>query len=99
MLPEPHANERTRLVRCLTVTLNAAVDTTYTLGSFHRGLVNRVSRSRAVPGGKGNNVAKVLSALGDSVIATGIIAGRSGQFIEQGLQAVGIETSFLVVPG
>lgn len=86
-------------MRCLTITLNTAVDTTYTLGSFHRGQVNRVSRSIAVPGGKGNNVAKVLSALGHSVIASGIIAGRSGQFIEQGLRSIGIETSFLVVPG
>jgi tagatose 6-phosphate kinase len=87
-------------MRYVTITLNAAIDTTYRLDSFTRGRVNRVSRKVMSPGGKGNNVAKVLAALGHSVIASGFIAGTSGAFIEQGLQAMpGITTAFLPVVG
>lgn len=86
-------------MRFMTVTLNAAIDTTYVMESFAHGKINRVARKLAVPGGKGNNVAKVLSILGHSVIATGFIAGHSGQFIEQGLRSMGVETAFMRIPG
>ena len=55
-------------MRCVTITLNAAVDTTYRLDHFAHGTVNRVSRKIMVPGGKGNNVAKVLSTLGTALL-------------------------------
>lgn len=86
-------------MRCLTITLNAAVDTTYVLDTLVRGDANRVSRKLEAPGGKGNNVGRVLAVLGHSVVASGFIAGRSGGFIEDGLRSLGIETAFLEVPG
>ena len=68
-------------MRCLAITLNAAIDTTYVLERLSRGGTTRVPRKLAVPGGKGNNVAKVLAYLGHTVIASGFTAGRSGDFI------------------
>jgi tagatose 6-phosphate kinase len=83
----------------LTVTLNASIDTTYVMGRLCHGGVNRIQQKLAVPGGKGNNVARVLVALGHSVTATGFLAGRAGQYISEELQATGIETAFVTVPG
>ncbi|NQX71380.1 1-phosphofructokinase family hexose kinase [Paenibacillus alba] len=82
-----------------TVTLNAAIDKTYYVNSFRIGEVQRVGRQIAEPGGKGNNVAKVIRLLGGDVTASGIVAGSSGSFIEENLKERGIETSFVRVPG
>jgi 1-phosphofructokinase family hexose kinase len=85
---------------CVTITLNAAIDATYTIDRFARGMVNRVFRKTMVPGGKGNNVARVLAALGHSVTTSGFIAGTSGTFIEQELRATpNVATSFARVAG
>lgn len=86
-------------MRFLTITLNAAVDTTYVLDRYYQGEVNRISRKMTAPGGKGNNVARVLALLGHTVRATGFIGGSQGRYIEQGLQDMGVETAFVRVPG
>ena len=86
-------------MRCLTVTANAAVDTTYVLDSLAPGEIHRVARKIAGPGGKGNNVARVLARLGHDVVATGFAAGHAGRFIEEGLRGLGIEPAFVPVPG
>ena len=82
-----------------TVTLNAAIDKTYYVNSFELGGVQRVARQMAEPGGKGNNVAKVIALLGGDVTATGFVAGSSGSFIESSLRNRGIQTSFVRVAG
>ncbi|MEC0136810.1 1-phosphofructokinase family hexose kinase [Paenibacillus macerans] len=82
-----------------TVTLHAAIDRTYYVDEFSLGQVHRVARQVDEPGGKGNNVAKVIRQLGGQVTATGIIAGASGAFIERGLAERGIETAFVHAPG
>ncbi|WMT41395.1 1-phosphofructokinase family hexose kinase [Paenibacillus sp. D2_2] len=82
-----------------TVTLNAAIDKTYYVHSFISGEVHRVARQVAEPGGKGNNVAKVIRLLGGKVTASGFIAGNNGTFIEAGLQARGIDTAFIAANG
>jgi tagatose 6-phosphate kinase len=86
-------------MRCVTITLNSSVDTTYFLASLHRGGINRVLEKLVVPGGKGNNVARVLATLGHSVIATGFIGGRAGEYIEESLRDEGIDTAFVSVAG
>jgi tagatose 6-phosphate kinase len=86
-------------MKCVTVTLNASIDTTYVMERLHQGGVNRVQQKLAVPGGKGNNVARVLKALGHSVITTGFVGGRSGEYIEEALREDGIETAFVRVLG
>lgn len=83
----------------MTITLNAAIDTTYTLERFRLGETQRVGRKIIAPGGKGNNVARVLATLGHRVVASGFVAGRAGAFIAEGLRERGIEAAFLDVPG
>lgn len=82
-----------------TVTLNAAIDKTYYVNQFELGGVQRVARQIAEPGGKGNNVAKVVTLLGGDVTATGFIAGSNGFFIESSLFNRGIQTSFVRIAG
>ena len=83
----------------VTLTLNAAIDKTYYVDSFSAGNVHRIKRLIAEPGGKGNNVAKVIKLLGGEVTASGCIAGSSGTFIEESLAARGIRTAFVRIPG
>lgn len=55
----------------LTVTLNAALDVTYRVEALRPGGTHRVQDVHARPGGKGVNVADVLTQLGEPVVATG----------------------------
>lgn len=82
-----------------TVTLNASIDKTYYVHRFELGGVQRVARQIAEPGGKGNNVAKVITLLGGEVTATGFVAGSNGSFIEGSLTDRGIQTSFVHAAG
>jgi len=86
-------------MRCLAVTCNAAIDTTYVLDRFAPGEINRVARVTSVPGGKGNNVARVLATLGNAVVATGFAGGHAGRFIAGGLATAGVEPAFVPVDG
>ncbi|WP_412540724.1 PfkB family carbohydrate kinase [Longispora sp. K20-0274] len=62
----------------LTVTLNVALDVTYQVDALVPGAAHRVRTVVERPGGKGLNVARVLHALGEPVIATGLIGGAAG---------------------
>lgn len=86
-------------MRFLTITCNAAVDITYRLDRLALGEINRVVQVLPVPGGKGNNVARVLAALGQPVFATGFAGGHQGRFIEEGLRAAGVEPFFVDIAG
>jgi tagatose 6-phosphate kinase len=55
----------------VTVTLNAALDVTYRVEALRPGCAHRVEDVHARPGGKGVNVADVLTQLGEPVVATG----------------------------
>ncbi|ONI80031.1 hypothetical protein ALI144C_23845 [Actinosynnema sp. ALI-1.44] len=55
----------------LTVTLNAALDVTYRVEALRPGHAHRVHDVHTRPGGKGVNVADVLTQLGEPVTATG----------------------------
>ncbi|GAB3889225.1 hypothetical protein GCM10029964_058370 [Kibdelosporangium lantanae] len=56
----------------LTVTLNAALDTTYHVENHTPGHTHRVHTVHTRPGGKGVNVHDVLRQLGEPVRATGL---------------------------
>ena len=81
-------------MKFLAVTFNPARDATYLLERFVRGSANRVVSQQVMPGGKGNNVARVLAAYGHAVRVTGFLAGNDGSFIDNGLRAAGIESAF-----
>ncbi|MET0132493.1 MAG: 1-phosphofructokinase family hexose kinase [Kibdelosporangium sp.] len=60
----------------LTVTPNAALDVTYTVDTLHNGGSHRVHDVHTRPGGKGINVADVLTQLGEPVQATGLAGSQ-----------------------
>ncbi|MFI9625033.1 1-phosphofructokinase family hexose kinase [Streptomyces sp. NPDC052042] len=62
----------------LTVTLNTALDLTYGVPELVPHASHRVSDVAERPGGKGLNVARVLSALGHETVVTGFAGGATG---------------------
>lgn len=83
----------------LTVTLNPAVDKTYTSGELITGHVNRMRTVMSIAGGKGVNVTKVLRQYGYPVCATGFLGGYAGSFIEDYLKANQVDCRFIRVDG
>lgn len=83
----------------LTVTLNPAVDKTYTTGEVIIGHVNRMRSAMNIAGGKGVNVTKILCQYGQSVCATGFLGGYAGHFIEDALKEKRVECRFEWVDG
>ncbi|HYF92471.1 MAG TPA: 1-phosphofructokinase family hexose kinase [Symbiobacteriaceae bacterium] len=83
----------------LTVTLNAAVDTSYIFDGFAVGQIHTVAELQRVAGGKANNVARVLRLLGAPVVATGFAGGAPGAFIQADLRACGVAAEYEEIPG
>lgn len=83
----------------LTVTLNPAIDKTYTLPGFKQGSVWRAQEVRALPGGKGLNVTRVLRTMGARVRATGFLAGHNGRWVQSALEEMEIASDFVWVDG
>jgi 1-phosphofructokinase/tagatose 6-phosphate kinase len=83
----------------LTVTLNAAIDRTVAVPNFRLGRRHRAVESRTVAGGKGVNVARALSLLGQPVIATGFVGGPTGTRVLEQLRAESVLTDFTRIAG
>lgn len=83
----------------LTVTLNPAVDKTYTAGELITGHVNRMRTVMSLAGGKGVNVTKVLRQYNIPVCATGFLGGYAGNFIEDDLKSRKAACHFIRVDG
>ena len=79
-----------------TVTLNPAIDTRYFIEDFKEGRLFRAEKTIKSPGGKGLNVTKVLKQLDADVVATGIIGGKNGEWIQENLKKLGIKEEFYV---
>ncbi len=65
----------------IVVSLNPAIDRNYTVAEFMPGKLFRCENPTVSPGGKGVNVARIISVLGGNVTLTGFFAGNNGQFI------------------
>lgn len=83
----------------ITVTPNAAVDKTLTVPNFQTGFRHRASESLTLPGGKGVNIARALKTLGEPVVVTGLVGGRAGQQIVEGLTRENILNDFVHIGG
>lgn len=85
----------------LTVTLNAALDVTYQVPRLTPHATHRVSEVVERPGGKGVNVARVVAALGHRTTATGLVGGRTGDALRDGLAQAspGVVDAFVPVRG
>ena len=82
----------------LTVTMNPSIDTRYQVDDFVIDDVNRVIPAKTA-GGKGLNVSRVLLQLGDEVLATGMIGGHTGDYMEDLMDEDGIPHSFTRIKG
>jgi len=82
-----------------TLTVNVAIDKILMVDNFHKNGVFRVSYVDAQAGGKGLNVARVAQTLGEDVVATGLIGGHNGCYIEESLKAEGIRGDFVTIAG
>jgi 1-phosphofructokinase family hexose kinase len=82
-----------------TVTLNPAVDRELTVDEIAYDTVLRASKWQVDCGGKGFNVARMLKSLGVASVALGFAAGKTGELLEEKLQALGIETDFVWIDG
>ena len=69
----------------LTVTMNPSIDISYPLDELKIDTVNRVVDVTKTAGGKGLNVTRVLSEFGDSVVATGLVGGKLGEFLVENI--------------
>ena len=78
-----------------TVTLNPSLDYVVDVKDFHTGTVNRSAGEVILPGGKGINVSLMLKSLGCESVATGFLAGFTGEEIRRLLSENGISERFL----
>lgn len=81
-----------------TVTFNPALDYVIKVEDFQTGTINRVYQESIFFGGKGINVSVVLKELGLTSVALGFTAGFTGEAIEKGVEAQGIDTDFIHLP-
>ena len=78
-----------------TVTFNPAIDYVVKTQAIVLGSVNRADSEQIYFGGKGINVSAVLAELGVRSKALGFTAGFTGEAIEQGVEAMGIDADFV----
>lgn len=78
-----------------TVTCNPALDCAVRLDSLTPGVINFTRDSTLTPGGKGVNVSRVLTALGEPTTALGFVAGSNGRLLESALKGMGLATDFV----
>ncbi|WP_256105173.1 1-phosphofructokinase family hexose kinase [Streptomyces sp. ODS05-4] len=83
----------------LTVTLNTALDVTYTVGSLVPHASHRVREVAERPGGKGVNVARVLAALGHEAVVTGFAGGPAGEALRGLLAPLPVRDALVPVAG
>lgn len=83
----------------LVINLNASVDKRYELAQLTPGEVMRARSVQNTPGGKGLHVANVATILGEDVVVTGFLGGKSGEFIAEATKSYGIKGDFVGVAG
>ena len=83
----------------LTVTANPAIDRVYFVENFRIGQVHRPIKAVFTAGGKGLNVSRVCSLLGEKVTATGFLGGYNGAFIRSEVKKLGITDGFTQIDG
>ena len=83
----------------LVVNLNASIDKRYEIENVEKGKVMRARSVENTPGGKGLHVANVATILKEDCIVTGLLGGKSGEFIEDKLKDYGIKQDFVKISG
>jgi 1-phosphofructokinase family hexose kinase len=74
---------------------NPSIDKLFEVDRLAHGEIHRPQHFVALPGGKGIHVAQVATALGSSAVATGILAGHAGRWLDDELAAEGVSARFV----
>lgn len=82
-----------------TITLNPSLDLTCTVEDFHFDDTNRAAHVDREPGGSGINVSRVARRLGHPTVALGFLGGHTGQEVADLLEAEGVRTWMVTIPG
>lgn len=82
----------------VTVTLNPALDITYTIAELKAGTTHR-PRVHAQAGGKGVNVSRTLHALGHETVAVLPLGGFDGDAVRAELEAAGVPHHAIPIAG
>lgn len=82
-----------------TVTLNLALDVTYSVDELVVGGSHRVRETRQRAGGKGVNVARVAATLGHQVLALGFVGGFTGELVAAELFDAGLTALLTPIAG
>lgn len=81
----------------LAITMNPSVDISYPLDHLQLNSTNRVSEVTKTAGGKGLNVARVLHQLNQPVVASGVLGGTIGSYIEKQLDQTNMRHEFMPI--
>jgi len=82
-----------------TVTLNPSLDYIVEVDGMALGQLNRTKSEAKFPGGKGINVSQVLKTFDVKSKAMGFLGGFTGDYIENYLKSIDIETDFVKIQG
>ncbi len=82
-----------------TLTLNPSLDKEYRVDDLRMNTVLRAQTAREDIGGKGFNVSRLLANLGGDSCAVGLVGGRIGQTLSDGLASLGIRSNLVWVKG
>lgn len=83
----------------LAVCLNPCLDRIVFVPQLKVNTLNRGQKRLICAGGKGVNVAKVISSLDEPVYMTGFFAGSAGRFIVDDLEKRNVKTKAVWIPG
>lgn len=83
----------------IVISLSPAVDRNYKVTQLHPGQMHRAGNPVISPGGKGINVARVMSILGAKVTLLGFFAGENGRYIIKDLQQNNINVESVIIEG
>lgn len=83
----------------LCITLNPIIDKVIKVGKLRQGGSAHASATRLIAGGKGNNVARVLSGLGCDVLAFNLLGGFEGSQLKEILETGGIKNDEFRIKG
>lgn len=78
-----------------TITFNPSIDYIIHVPSFEIGVINRTDDEKILPGGKGINVATVLTNFGHQCLALGFGAGSTGKMLRRELMVRGVEADLV----
>lgn len=84
--------------KIITVTLNTSIDAVIEVPSLSDNAVINAESYRTIPAGKGINVARVLSALGEPVLVLGIVGADSKEFFTA-VESANVRSDFAYAPG